>query len=187
MPALKAAGTAAPTLHETMTRHHRKLIYLLGFMGCGKSTVGQLLAREAGWPFIDLDSTIEAGQGNSIREIFEKDGEPFFRRVEHAALTEALKTEPAVIALGGGTWVQEPNMDLIHRTGGATVWLDCSLNELRRRCEGITNRPLFRSPESFAGLFSQRMPFYQLADFRVSTEGSAPEEVVERILRLNIF
>ncbi|HEV2419062.1 MAG TPA: shikimate kinase [Terriglobia bacterium] len=170
-----------------MARNHKKQIYLLGFMGCGKSTVGQLLAREAGWPFIDLDATIEAGQGTTIREIFEKDGEPFFRRIEHAALTEASKTEPAVIALGGGTWVQEANMEFIRRTGGATVWLDCGLNELRRRCEGITNRPLFRGPSSFAELYSQRVPYYQLADFRVSTDGSAPEEVAGRILRLNIF
>lgn len=170
-----------------MTRNRRKLVYLLGFMGCGKSTVGAVLAREAGWPFIDLDATIEAGRGTTIREIFEKDGEPFFRRVEHAALTEASKAEPAVIALGGGTWVQAANMELIHRTGGATVWLDCSLSELRRRCEGLTNRPLFRSPGSFAELYSQRLPYYQLAEFRISTDGSAPEEVAGRILRLNIF
>lgn len=170
-----------------MNRNRKKLVYLLGFMGCGKSTVGQLLAREAGWPFIDLDATIEAGQRTTIREIFEKDGEPFFRRVEHAALTEVSKTEPAVIALGGGTWVQAANMEHIRRTGGATVWLDCGLIELRRRCEGITNRPLFSNPESFAELYNQRRPYYQLADFRISTEGSAPEEVAGRILRLNIF
>jgi shikimate kinase len=170
-----------------MIHHRRKLVYLLGFMGCGKSTVGQLLAQEAGWPFVDLDATIEAGQGISIIEIFEREGEPFFRHVEHAALVEASKTEPAVIALGGGTWVQPPNMNLIRATGGATIWLDCSLEELRRRCQGITSRPLFRSPESFEQLFHQRTPYYQLAEFRVATDGSDPQEVVERILRLNIF
>lgn len=170
-----------------MTRHRRKRIYLLGFMGCGKSTVGELLAREAGWPFIDLDATIEAGQGVSIREMFEREGEPFFRRIEHASLSEASKTEPAVIALGGGTWVQPANMQLIRETGGATVWLDCNLDELRRRCERIDNRPLFRSPEGFAHLFHQRMLYYRLAEFRVPTDGCVPEEVVERILRLNIL
>lgn len=170
-----------------MTRHRRKLVYLLGFMGSGKSTVGELLAREAAWPFIDLDTTIEAGQGITIREIFERDGEPFFRQIERAALTEASKTEPAVIALGGGTWVQQPNIDFIRSTGGATVWLDCSLEELRRRCEGIGNRPLFRTPESFARLYMQRVPYYQLADFRVATGGSEPAAIVERILRLNIL
>ena len=170
-----------------MTRHRRKLVYLLGFMGCGKSTVGELLAREAAWPFIDLDATIEAGQGITIREIFERDGETFFRQVERAALTEASKTEPAVIALGGGTWVQPPNVDFIHSTGGATVWLDCGLDELWRRCEGINNRPLFRNPESFAQLYNQRVPYYQLADFRVATSGTDPGEIVKRILRLNIL
>jgi shikimate kinase len=170
-----------------MVRHRKKLIYLLGFMGSGKSTVGQLLARNMGWPFIDLDATIEAGQGATIRQIFEQEGEPFFRQIEHAALTEASKTEPAVIALGGGTWVQEPNLEFIRSTGGATIWLDCSLEELRRRCAGIHDRPLFRDPESFAQLFNQRLPYYRLAEFRVPTDGQAPEEVVERILRLKVF
>ncbi|MGH9407220.1 MAG: shikimate kinase [Terriglobia bacterium] len=170
-----------------MIRHRKRLIYLLGFMGCGKSTVGEILARAARWPFIDLDATIEGGRGISIREIFEQAGEPFFRQVEHAALVEASKTEPAVIALGGGTWVQETNMSVIRDTGGATIWLDCGIEELRRRCEGITNRPLFRSPEGFAELLNQRIPYYQLAEFRIPTDGAAPEEVVERILRMNIF
>lgn len=169
-----------------MTRHRKKLIYLLGFMGSGKSTVGELLARAVEWPFIDLDATIEAGQGVSIREIFEREGEAFFRQIEHAALTEASKTEPAIIALGGGTWVHQANMDFIRGTGGATVWLDCHLDELMQRCAGIGNRPLFRSPESFAQLYRERTPYYQLAEFRVATTGSPPEEVVERILRLNI-
>lgn len=102
-----------------MNRQRRKLIYLLGFMGSGKSTVGQLLARALGWRFIDLDTVIEAGQGLSIRVIFENSGEPFFRQIEHVALREASKTEPAVIALGGGTFAQTPNVDFIRDTGGA--------------------------------------------------------------------
>ena len=73
-------------------------------MGSGKSTVGELLSRELRWPFSDLDAVIEAGQGVSIREIFERSGELFFRQLERAALTEVLKTEPAVIALGGGNF-----------------------------------------------------------------------------------
>ncbi|MDE3180735.1 MAG: shikimate kinase [Acidobacteriota bacterium] len=170
-----------------MGRNRSKLVYLVGFMGCGKSTVGELLAREAGRPFIDLDATIEAGQGVTIREIFERDGEHFFRQLEHAALTEASKAGSAIIALGGGTWVQQPNIDFIQSTGGATVWLDCDLEELWRRCEGISNRPLFQSPESFAELFRQRVPYYQLADFRVPAGGAAPGEIVKRILRLNIL
>lgn len=170
-----------------MSRHRRKLIYLLGFMGSGKSTVGTLLARELDWPFIDLDATIEAGQGVTIREIFDHTGEAFFREIERAALTEASKTEPAVIALGGGTFVQKSNLEFIREMGGTTVWLDCPLEELRRRCEGMNNRPLFRDPASFAQLLDQRLPYYRLAEYRVSTEGKAPEEVVEQILRLKLL
>ncbi len=165
----------------------RKLIYLLGFMGVGKSTVGELLAQKLHWPFIDLDATIEAGQGTTIRAMFENAGEPFFRQIERAALIEASKSDPAVIALGGGTFVQQPNYEYIAETGGTTVWLDCSVDELRRRCEGKNDRPLFRDPASFTQLLDQRLPFYQRADYRVPTEGYDPNDVVEQILSLNIF
>jgi shikimate kinase len=170
-----------------MSRQRRKQIYLLGFMGSGKSTVGELLSRELGWPFIDLDAIIEAGQGVSIREIFERSGEPFFRQLERAALTEVLKAEPAVIALGGGTFTYEPNVELIRETGGATVWLDCPVETLRLRCAGMQNRPLFRDPESFERLLDLRLPYYRLAEFRVSTEGRDAREVTEQILRLRAF
>jgi shikimate kinase len=156
-------------------------------MGSGKSTVGPLLAQGLGWPFIDLDKVIEAGQGVTIREIFEQAGEPFFRQLEQAALTEMARTEPAVIALGGGTFAQSPNVDLVRDSGGITIWLDCTLDELRRRCAGMTDRPLFRDAESFAQLFAQRLHYYQLADYRIATESQSPEEIVESILRLNLF
>lgn len=165
----------------------RKLVYLLGFMGSGKTTVGELLAREIGWPFIDLDAVIEAGQGMPIRQIFEQAGEAFFRQIERAALSEVSKAPPAVIALGGGTFAQEANVEFIRETGGATIWLDCSLDELRRRCAGVQNRPLFREPESLAQLLDLRLPYYQLAQYRVSTEGREPQEVVEQVLGLNVF
>ena len=170
-----------------MSRHRSKLLYLLGFMGSGKTTVGALLAQELGWPFIDLDAAIELGQRQTIREIFERAGEPFFREVEHNALTEASKTEPAIIALGGGTFVQESNVQFIRDRGGATVWLDSPYVELLRRCEGMSTRPLFRDLASFQQLLRQRLPYYQLAEYRVSTEGRAPKEVAEQILRLKIF
>jgi shikimate kinase len=170
-----------------MSRYRRKRIYLLGFMGSGKTTVGERLARELGWPFIDLDSVIEAGQGVTIREIFERSGEPFFRQLEHAALTEVSRTEPAVIALGGGTFAQPANVELIRDVGGATVWLDCPLAVLRQRCATLDNRPLFRDAASFAQLLEQRLPYYHQAEFRVLTDDREPREVVEQILRLDLF
>jgi shikimate kinase len=170
-----------------MIRQRRKVIYLLGFMGSGKSTVGNLLAGALGWPLIDLDTVIEAGQGLSIREIFENSGEPFFRQVEHAALTAASQAEPAVIALGGGTFAQPSNVALIREAGGTTVWLDCPPDLLRTRCAGMEHRPLFRDEQAFTQLFAERLPYYRLADFRISTEGRKPEEVVEQILSLRVF
>ena len=170
-----------------MMRHRRRIIYLLGFMGSGKSTVGKLLAETLGWPSIDLDTIIEAGQGLSIREIFENSGEPFFRQIEHAALTEASKAGPVVIALGGGTFAQPPNVELIRESGGTTIWLDCPAGVLRARCEGMEHRPLFRDEQSFQQLYAERVVYYRLADFRVSTEGRKPEEVVEQILSLRVF
>lgn len=156
-------------------------------MGSGKTTVGWLLAQQLGWPFIDLDAVIEAGQGSTIRRIFETSGELFFRQLERAALTEISKTEPAVVALGGGTFAQPANVDFIRETGGSTVWLDCSVDVLRVRCAGMDDRPLFRDPESFARLLEERLPYYRMADYRVSTDGRKPEEVVEQILRLRVF
>jgi shikimate kinase len=170
-----------------MSRHRRRLLYLTGFMGSGKSTVGALVAGRLRWPFIDLDATIEAGQGVTIRDIFENAGEAFFRELERAALVEISKTEPAVIALGGGTMAQPMNLDLIREAGGATVWLDSPIEELRRRCEGMHNRPLFRDAASFHQLYQERLPYYRLADYRVATAGLSPEEVAERVLELKIF
>jgi shikimate kinase len=172
---------------QPMVGQRKHLIYLLGFMGAGKTTVGLLLAQQLGWRFIDLDATIEAGQGATVREIFERAGEAYFRRIERAALIEASNKEPAVVALGGGTFVQPANYEFIRATGGITVWLDCSLEELWQRCEGKNNRPLFRDPLSFAQLLEQRLPYYRLADYRISTEGREPQEVARQILCLEVL
>ena len=171
----------------SLMQKRKKIIYLTGFMGSGKSTVGNLLARELGWPFIDLDQTIEAGQGMTIRKIFEKEGEPYFRWLEHAALRESVMGEPAVIALGGGTIVQRDNQGLLRETGGTTIWLSCSPERLFARCAGAEDRPLFRDEESFLRLLLKRVPDYQKAEFRVTTDEVRPQQVVESILCLPIF
>lgn len=170
-----------------MNNHRQKLIYLVGFMGAGKSSVGTILAQRMGWPFVDLDTIIEAGQGASIRQIFEQAGEAFFRQIEHAALVEVIKKAPVVIALGGGTFVQRPNFDLIRKTTGATIWLDCPIEDLWQRCAIMDNRPLFRDRESFFKLYEERLPYYRQAEFRVSTGGRPPEEIVQEILQLGLF
>ncbi|MEJ2008272.1 MAG: shikimate kinase [Acidobacteriota bacterium] len=156
-------------------------------MGTGKSSVGTLLAQQMGWPFVDLDTIIEAGQGATIREIFEQAGEPFFRQIEHAALVEVSRKEPAVIALGGGTFAQKSNFDFIRQTRGVTIWLDCSLEELWQRCSVMDNRPLFRDRESFSRLYEQRLPYYRKAEFKIDTGARPPEEIAQEIIRLGLF
>ena len=168
----------------------RRLVWLLGFMGCGKSTVGRLLAKRLGWVFVDLDEELERRQGRTIAQIFAENGEPYFREIEQVLLQEIVETterEPTVVALGGGTFAQPRNLELIRSQGGISIWLDCPVEELRRRCRGLENRPLFRDAASFRELYRQRLPFYQQADFRVDADRRDPQLVVEEILQCAVF
>ena len=168
----------------------RRQVFLLGFMGCGKTTVGKLLSQRLGWSFLDVDEEIERRHGRTIRQIFEQDGEPYFRQVEAELLEEILergREESMVVALGGGTFAQAMNAERIRTNGALAVWLDCPPEELRRRCRHLIHRPLFRDPESFEQLYRQRLPFYQQADFRVDANRSDPGQVVEEILRCCVF
>lgn len=170
---------------------NRRKIFLLGFMGSGKTTVGQKLAQRLGWRFLDLDETIEHSLQRTITQIFADRGEPFFREIEyetlHRLIAEADAGRASVIALGGGTFAQFQNVQLIRSLGGVTIWLRCPPAELLFRCATMNNRPLFRDEASFRQLYQEREPFYQQADFTVDTAGLKPEEVVESILRLGLF
>jgi len=160
-------------------------IFLVGFMGCGKTTVGQALAQRLSCRFLDLDQRIEAAAGSTIAEIFDGRGEAEFRELEHRELRAALGElgqGPAVVALGGGAFVQPRNLGLVEQSGGLTVWLDAPLETLLERCShpGDT-RPLAREPERFRRLYRERLPFYARARLRV--DAAAPvESVVETIL-----
>lgn len=169
----------------------RRLICLVGFMGSGKTTVGALLARQLAWRLVDLDTRIESAAGLRITEIFEKLGEPAFREIEREQLTSALgqaaeEPRPVVLALGGGTFAQPGNIDLLRESGAALVWLDCPIDVLLARCVTMTGRPLFRDEHSFKLLYEQRLPFYRQAMYRVEA-GGAPRRVVEQILSLGIL
>ena len=154
-------------------------------MGCGKSTVGEALARRLNCPFLDLDSRIEAAAGCSISEIFDRQGEAAFRDLEHRELRAALcdaKNARAAVALGGGAFAQPANAELVEQSGGLTVWLDAPPEMLLERCaRHSTDRPLARDPERFRNLYRERLPFYARARLRV--DAAAPREaVVEQIL-----
>jgi shikimate kinase len=164
-------------------------IYLVGFMGSGKSTIGRLLADELGWNFADTDEDIETCEGATIIEIFEKRGEVEFRRIESEAIRKRVamveRGRPHVLALGGGAFTIEANVRLLN-DNGVTLWLDCPLDVVRSRVAGERHRPLARDPERFAVLYRERRASYGKADFRVEAAGDAPT-VVASILNLPIF
>src|ERR1700687_5226873 len=124
---------------NTSDARRPRLVCLAGFMGSGKSTIGQLLARQAGHRFVDLDTLIEQRSGLSIRDFFERHGEARFRELERETLVHILgeiseKGQPAVLALGGGTYAQPSNQAVLREQGAAVVWLDCPVDELFARC-----------------------------------------------------
>ncbi|MDX2150281.1 MAG: shikimate kinase [Bryobacteraceae bacterium] len=163
-------------------------IYLIGFMGCGKSTVGKMLAKELGWPFSDIDDEIEREQHCSISAIFDTRGEPAFRDIEHAAIQRRVRIieqgHPCVVALGGGAFAEERNRELLENNG-VTIWLDPPFHVLKRRVEGATHRPLARDPVQFERLYLTRRASYQLAHYHI-TESESPAAVAA-ILKLPLF
>jgi len=160
-------------------------------MGSGKTTVGTQLARQLAWRFVDLDDRIEDAAGLRISEFFERHGEPSFRLLEAAQLRAALGRafellEPAVLALGGGTYAQAGAPEFLKTQNVPVIWLDTPIETLLARCMTMTGRPLFRDEASFRALHAQRVPSYQLADYRVDSSRD-PAQVVADILRLGIF
>ncbi len=165
-------------------------IYLVGFMGSGKSTIGRRLADRLGWQFADLDEEIEAQQETTIADLFDKMGEAVFRRIESEALRKHVRTiecgRPTVVALGGGTFVQANNFDMLENHG-VTIWLDCPLEMVRLRVEHATHRPLARDQQRFEELFYGRQAAYAKADYRIAIGCDDPEVAIEEILKLPLF
>lgn len=161
------------------TRFHGN-IFLVGFMGCGKSSVGQALARELAYQFVDLDGEIERRRGLTVAEIFETDGEPAFRRLEASALRDTADMRDVVVATGGGTLTRWENRDFIQRHG-VMVWLDAPLDVLLERCRSGARRPLLGSPDRMAGLLEERLPGYRAARWRVETAGRTPDAIAREI------
>ncbi len=164
------------------------IIGLAGFMGAGKSTVGSRLARQLGWHFVDLDERIEQAAGISIPEFFERHGEFAFRQFEADQLRSTLGRavefqESTVLALGGGTYAQPGAPEFLRKSGVPVIWLDTPIEVLLSRCMTMSGRPLFRDETSFRRLHAERLPSYQLADFRVDSSGDATVVVAEILRR----
>jgi shikimate kinase len=184
---------AAQNASKQMTNEirPRKLVCLTGFMGSGKSTTARMLASQLGWLNTDLDRRITEATHLTIPEIFARMGEAEFRRVEHEQLARvvaetAATQKPRIVSLGGGTIMQPQNLALLREAAAVLIWLHCPIEELLQRCAHIVDRPLFRDEASFRRLYQERLPTYELADYRVDSR-SEPSRVIEQIVALGIF
>jgi shikimate kinase len=164
-----------------------RAVFLVGFMGAGKTTVGKALSHHLGWPFEDLDDRLQNREGRTVEQIFRESGEAAFRRAETLALRELLDelgATPRIVALGGGAFVQPENTELLQRADVTSVFLDGPVEELFRRChQQQVERPLRGSLEQFQQLYQMRRPHYLTARLRVDTASKDVEAVADELRR----
>ncbi len=180
------AERESPILKATADKN----IYLLGFMGSGKTHLGARLAEMLEWPFVDIDVLIEGEQGMTIADIFAKYGEPYFRQLELDALKTVSKLQGRVVALGGGTPARPQAWPYL-KESGLTVYIKRSPEQLLVQLRHDTTRPLLRQappgdPLSFIrALLAEREPFYMQADLVLECkDGWTKEETFHHLLCL---
>ena len=158
-------------------------IFLVGFMGAGKSTIGKVLAKRLGYTFLDSDAIIESAAGRPIPEIFADLGEDEFRKLERQTLISMTGLSSVVVALGGGAFVAQENREIL-RAIGISVWIECPLDLCWSRVSKETHRPLLKSYSEMARLLENRQPSYEQADLKVQTGARPPSRVVWEIVEL---
>ena len=156
-------------------------IYLVGFMGAGKSSVARALGRRLDWRAEDIDARIEQAERRDIPTIFRDSGEPYFRAREREALIDLLPERGAVIASGGGTFADASNRELMLRDGGV-VWLDAPFEIILTRVPRDGRRPLAADRLGMEQLYNQRLAAYRQAHLRVDAGRGSVEELVEHIV-----
>ncbi|MDT9547125.1 MAG: shikimate kinase [Chlorobium sp.] len=179
-----------------MEKQH-SLIFLTGFSGSGKSSIGPLLANSLGYDFIDIDSAIEQQAGKSITRIFAEEGEEAFRKLEQAMIATIAESKEMVASLGGGALEHTPSFELINATG-TLVYLKSDPKNLAKRLFHKTDRPLLRSvgtekpdrealERNISEILAKRSPRYETAAIAVYTDqkriGSTVEELTRKIER----
>lgn len=158
-------------------------IYLVGFMGSGKTTVGRELAARIGAPFFDLDELVEAAEKMSIKDVFMQFGEPYFRKRERDILRSTRNLDAAVIATGGGTFTFDENIQFI-QSEGISVYLSAPYAVLRARIgDKSADRPLFADDLATHELYANRIRYYRMSDLTIEVrEEETPVEIVERLV-----
>lgn len=158
-------------------------IYLVGFMGSGKTTIGRELAARIDAPFFDLDELIEAAEKMSIKELFAQRGEPYFRKRERDMLRSTKHLDAAVIATGGGTFTFDENIQFI-QSEGLSVYLSAPYALLRTRVgDKAAHRPLFTDDIATHELYANRIRYYRMSDITIEVrEEETPIEIVERLV-----
>jgi shikimate kinase len=162
---------------------HTRVI-LTGFMGTGKTAVGERLAKRLGYQFLDTDLMVEAETGKSITDIFEKEGESAFRGYEKKMVRKAMDQEKVVIATGGGAIVDPDNLKLM-KEKGIVIGLSASPEAILQRVASMETRPLLRSKDQLKkieSLLSHRSPYYRQADNIIDTTMKRLDETVDEIL-----
>jgi shikimate kinase len=166
------------------------IVFLVGFMGAGKTSVGRALGQRLNWSFEDLDDRIERHAGRTIAEIFRDSGEAAFRQAEHLALRQVLEESASgvarIVAMGGGAFVQRRNAALLNAAGVPTVFLNASVEELWQRCikqagKAASERPLLKSREQFGQLYEIRRTSYSKSSLTIETGGRTVDAIATEI------
>ena len=156
-------------------------VYLVGFMAAGKSTVARSLSARLGWRAEDVDELIEARERRPIADIFSKQGEPYFRGVEREILKLLLPLRHAVVATGGGTFMDPENRAAMN-LDGVSIWLDVPFERLLARIPADGRRPLAADRAQLERLFALRQVAYAQAHIRVEAGAAPAEEIAEQIV-----
>ena len=173
-----------------MPFHLKKTVALVGMMGAGKTAIGLALAKALEVPFLDSDAEIVAASNMTIAEIFERDGEAFFREKEALVIDRLLHGTPGVLSTGGGAFLQPKNREIISRVG-VSVWLRADLPLLWSRVKHKTTRPLLRTDDpkaTLTELYNARQPSYAEADIAVDADkrysiDDMTREVIKALLK----
>lgn len=169
-------------------------IFLCGFMGAGKTTIGQQLADELELPFLDLDDKVEEQAGMAVPDIFRERGEAEFRTIERRALLEVAREFDGVVALGGGSLQNQHMLDHL-KLNGLLVFIETPVSVILDRISGDENRPLLLDEDGnpkdreelrryLTTLYEERRPLYEQAVIKVTDDGSTgKEQIVQKLLK----